>query len=115
MYLGIEPSNVRCELRAQGVPALLDAKTKSLEVFIAERRADGERWARDPQVAALTVDLAAHAGRNDVGEHCRGYEVAEWRARLSSLLRDENIAAVNAVDRDGRIIASTLPAICEGY
>ena len=110
MYLGIERS-LR-ELRAQGLPALLDAKTKSLEVFIAERRADGERWARDPQVAALTADLAARAGRNDVGEHCRGYEVAEWRALLSSLLRDENIAAVNAVDRDGRIIASTLPEIC---
>ena len=29
-----------------------------------------------------------------------------------TLLRDENIAAVNAVDRDGRIIASSLPEIC---
>ena len=57
MYFGVERS-LR-ELRAQGLPALLDAKTKSLEVFIAERRADGERWARDPQVAALTATSRA--------------------------------------------------------
>ena len=63
MYLGVERS-LR-ELRAQGLPALLDAKTKSLEVFIAERRADGERWARDPQVAALTASLARLARGGD--------------------------------------------------
>ena len=40
MYVGIERS-LR-DLRAQGLPALLDAKTKSLEVFIAERQADGD-------------------------------------------------------------------------
>ena len=81
MYLGIERS-LR-DLRAQGLPALLDAKTKSLEVFIAERRADGERWARDPQLAALTADLARRARRTDIGEHCRSNEVTEWRALLS--------------------------------
>jgi len=56
MYVSVERS-LR-ELRGQGLPALLEAKTKSLEVFIAERRADGERWARDPEVAALTANLA---------------------------------------------------------
>ena len=99
-------------MRAQGLPALLDAKTKSLEVFIAERRADGERWARDPQIVALTADLARRARGRDIGEHCRSAEVIEWRALLAPLLRDENIAAVNAVDREGRIIASSLPGIC---
>ncbi len=48
MYVGIERS-LR-DLRAQGLPALLDAKTKSLEGFIAERRADGERWAMTPRL-----------------------------------------------------------------
>ena len=110
MYVGVERS-LR-DLRAQGLPALLDAKTKSLEVFIAERRSDGERWARDPRVAALTADLARRARGSDRSELCRGAEVAEWRALFAEFLRDENIAAVNAVDRDGRIIASSLPEIC---
>ncbi len=110
MYFGIERS-LR-ELRAQSLPALLDAKTKSLEVFIAERRADGERWARDPQIVGLTADLARRARGRDIGEHCRSAEVIEWRALLAPLLRDENIAAVNVMDREGRIIASSLPGIC---
>ncbi len=110
MYVGIEHS--LHDLRAQGLPALLDAKTKSLEVFIAERRADGERWARDPQLAALTADLARSARSTDIGEHCRGSEVAAWRGALTPLLRGENIVAVNAVDRDRRIIASSLAEIC---
>ena len=33
---------------------------------------------------------------------------SEWRALFAPLLRNENVAAVNAVDREGRIIASTL-------
>ena len=66
MYFGVERS-LR-ELRGQGLPALLEAKTKSLEVFIAERRADGERWARDPQLAALTVFSACGATRLRSGE-----------------------------------------------
>ena len=49
MYVGVERS-LR-DLRAQGLPALLDAKTKSLEVFIEERRADAARWARDAALA----------------------------------------------------------------
>jgi len=110
MYAGIERS-LR-DLRAQGLPALLDAKTKSLEVFIAERRADGERWARDPQVAKVTADLARRANGSDASEHCRSDEAAAWRALVTPLLRDENVAAVNAVDRDRRIIASSLPEIC---
>ena len=110
MYVGIE-SSLR-DLRAQGLPALLDAKTKSLEVFIAERRSDGERWARDPEIAALTAELARRAHSGDIGERCRSDEAAAWRALLAPLLRDENIAAVNAVDRDRRIIASSLPEIC---
>jgi len=110
MYVGVERS-LR-ELRAQGLPALLDAKTKSLEVFIAERRTDGERLARDPQVASSTVNLAARARGRDLAQHCQGPEVAEWRALFSPLLRDENIAAVNAVNRRGRIIASSLPEGC---
>ena len=77
MYFGVERS-LR-ELRAQGLPALLDAKTKSLEVFIAERRADGERWARDPQIVGLTADLARRAPGSDPAEHCRSPEVIEWR------------------------------------
>ncbi|MEO8751589.1 MAG: serine/threonine protein kinase [Casimicrobiaceae bacterium] len=110
MYVGVERS-LR-ELRAQSLPALLEAKTKSLEVFIAERRADGERWARDPLVGGATADLALRARESDWGPHCAREQIAQWRNVLAPLLRGENIAAVNAVDRDGRIFASTLPAIC---
>ncbi|MCC7327500.1 MAG: serine/threonine protein kinase [Burkholderiales bacterium] len=110
MYVGVERS-IR-ELRAQGLPALLDAKTKSLEVFIAERRNDGERWARDPQIAAQTADLARQASGRDLTDHCRSRAVEEWRALFVPLLKFENVAAVNTVDRNGRIIASTLPEIC---
>ena len=110
MYVGVEQS-LRA-LRAQGLPALLEAKTKSLEVFIAERRADGERWARDSQIAGSTASLARHAHGRDIATHCRSAEAAEWRAQFATLIRDENVAAVNAVDRDGRIIGSSLPEIC---
>lgn len=110
MYVGVERS-LR-DLRAQGLPALLDAKTKSLEVFIEERRTDAERWAREPRVAAATAELARRARVGDMVEWCRSAEIADWRAALDPLLRDASVAAVNVVDRDGHIIASTLPDIC---
>ncbi len=110
MYFGVERS-LR-ELRAQGLPALLDAKTKSIEVFIAERRAVSERWAEDPHVVALTTDLARRAPGSNPTELCRSPEVAAWRDLFALLLRDEGVVAVNAVDRDGRIIASTLTDVC---
>lgn len=110
MYLGVERS-LR-ELRGQGLPALLEAKTKSLEVFIAERRADGERWARDPQFAAMTVDLVRLAQSRGITDHCASDEVAQWRSHVLALVQVEHAAAANVVDRDGRIIASTLPDNC---
>ncbi len=110
MYVGVERS-LR-DLRAQGLPALLDAKTKSLENFIAERRGDAERWARDPQVIAATVELARQAPGGNAAELCRGDQGAEWRALFAPLLRFENVTAVSAVDRDGRIVASSLVEIC---
>jgi len=110
MYVGVERS-LR-ELRAQGLPALLEAKTKSLEVFIAERQTNAERWARDARVATLTAELARRARAGDIAELCRSAQAAEWQTLFVPLVRDDNIAAVNAVDRDGRIIASTLPEAC---
>lgn len=110
MYVGVERS-LR-ELRAQGLPALLEAKTKSLEVFIAERQTNAERWARDARVATLTAELARRARGGDIAELCRSAQAAEWQTLFVPLVRDDNIAAVNAVDRDGRIIASTLPEAC---
>jgi len=110
MYVSVERS-LR-ELRGQGLPALLEAKTKSLEVFIAERRADGERWARDPEVAALTANLARLAHARRIAEHCASEEVAQWRARVSAMMQAESAAAANAVDRKGLIIASTIAESC---
>jgi len=113
MYAGVERS-LR-DLRAQGLPALLDAKTKSLEVFIDERRVDAERWARDPRLAAMTADLARQAQKTagaPPSEICGSGESDEWRALLAPVLRDEGVVAVNAVDRRGHIIASTLGGVC---
>ena len=110
MYFGVERS-LR-ELRAQSLPALLDAKTKSIEVFIAERRAVSERWAEDPHIVALTIDLARRAPGSNPAELCRSPDVAAWRDAFALLLRDEGVVAVNAVDRDGRIFASTLTDVC---
>jgi tRNA A-37 threonylcarbamoyl transferase component Bud32 len=107
MYAGVERS-LR-DLRAQSLPALLEAKTKSLEVFINERRTDAARWARDPRLAAATVALAQRAAAADA---CRSNEADEWRALLAPIQRDEGIVAVNAVNREGRIIASTLEGTC---
>jgi serine/threonine-protein kinase len=100
------------ELRAQGLPALLEAKTKALENFIAERRADGERIARDPKLAALTIDLARRAEHGATEEICGGDDAQAWRALLAPVLRDERVVAANAVVRSGQIIASTLAANC---
>ncbi|MFO1311574.1 MAG: serine/threonine protein kinase [Burkholderiales bacterium] len=110
MYASVEAS-LR-ELRGQGLPALLDAKTKSLEVFIAERRSDAERFARDPEVAAMTADLARLARARPVDAHCASDEVALWRARADAMLRAERAAAVSAIDRRGLIVASTLEEAC---
>lgn len=112
MYVGVERS-LR-DLRAQTLPALLDAKTKSLEVFIDERRTDAIRWAREPQLRAMTIELASEASKRTdaLVEVCQGIAEAEWRRLLATLLRDEGIVAVNAVDRRGRIIASTLDGAC---
>jgi serine/threonine-protein kinase len=112
MYVGVERS-LR-DLRAQGLPALLDAKTKSLEVFIDERRADAVRWARDPRLRAATVELAREAAsRPDAAaDACRSAAGAEWRGLVAPLLRDEDVVAANAVDRSGRIVASTLDGTC---
>ena len=112
MYIGVERS--MRDLRAQGLPALLDAKAKSLEVFIDERRTDAARWARAPQLREATIELARLASlRADaLAEVCRGDTDAEWRRLLAPILRDEGVVAVNAVDRRGRIIASTLDGTC---
>src|SRR5204862_1432700 len=85
MYIGVEKS-LRA-LRGQGLPALLEAKTKSLEVFIAERRADGERWARDAHIAGSTVGLARLARVRNIAAHCGSPEAAEWRAQFAPLMR----------------------------
>jgi serine/threonine-protein kinase len=112
MYRGVEQS-LR-DLRAQGLPALLEAKTKSLEVFIAERRADAERWARDPGLAASTGELVRRAptGAAALAAFCRGGAGDDWRAQLAPILRDEGVVAVTAVDRGGRVVASTLAGTC---
>ncbi len=100
------------DLRAQGLPALLEAKTKSLEVFIAERRSDAERWARDSQATALTLDLTRRNPQMPAADLCRSPEGVAWRELFTSIVRDDGVAAVNAVNRNGRIIASTLPELC---
>ncbi len=112
MYIGVEGS-LR-DLRAQGLPALLDAKTKSLEVYIDERRTDAARWARDSRLQSVTSALAREAAQHPgaIAEACRGALGMEWRSVLEPLLRDEGVVAANAVDRSGRIIASTLDGTC---
>ena len=112
MYIAVERS-LR-ELRAQGLPALLDAKTKSLEVYIDERRADAARWARDPQLRAATAGLTREAALHAeaIADLCHGELGTEWRAIVAPLLRDEGVAAANVVDRRGRIVASTLEGAC---
>ena len=59
----------------------------------------------------LRLNSRAARRGGDTAKLCRSPEVAEWRALFAPHLRDENIVAVNAVDRDGRIIASTLPEL----
>lgn len=110
MYASVEAS-LR-ELRGQGLPALLEAKTKSLEVFIGERRADAERFARDPEVAAMTADLVRRARARPVDAHCASEEVALWRARADAMMRAERAAAVTAIDRSGLLVASTFEEVC---
>ncbi len=112
MYAGVEQS-LR-DLRAQGLPALLEAKTKSLEVFIENGRSDAQRWARDPQLAATTIELARRAlsHKHALDDPCHSALVDSWRRQLEPVLRDEGVVAVNAVDRDGRVIASTLDDVC---
>jgi len=112
VYLGVERS-VR-ELRAQSLPALLEAKTRSLEVLIDERRADAERLARQGDLASLTLDLARRslAQPDRTAELCTSPEIAQWRELVRPFAELEGLAAINAIDRSGRIVASTLDGTC---
>ena len=109
MYIGVERS-LR-ELRAQGLrrcstprPSRSRCSSPSGAPTASAGRAT-PAWRR-------AADLDRNAHGHDLTEHCRSAEVAEWRGLFAPLLRDENVAAVNAVDREGRIIASTLLDIC---
>lgn len=112
VYLGVERS-VR-ELRAQSLPAVLDAKTRLLEALVDGRLADGERLARHPDLAPLTRGLIerALAEPQRLAELCAGRDIGKWREMVRPLAELENLVAVNAIDLTGHIVASTLDGTC---
>ena len=56
-YLGIEQS-LR-DMRAAGLQAILDTNLQTLQLWINDRKADAEHWARDARVQARIGELLA--------------------------------------------------------
>jgi serine/threonine-protein kinase len=102
------------ELRAQSLPALLDAKTLALAGFLDQRRDDAQRWARESSLAQATTELARIAALDParLAEDCRSDAQVAWRRQAVPRLASRELVAINVVLRDGRIAASTLPDQC---
>ncbi|HEX9179824.1 MAG TPA: serine/threonine protein kinase [Burkholderiales bacterium] len=96
------------DIREAGMTALLATQVEALNRWIDEKRADGAAWAGRPEVRAGVKELVSVAGGRD-GSAQALWDAPARRALLEALapaLRAEHVAAVNAVDVSGRIIAT---------
>ncbi len=104
-YTGVKRSLE--DVRSASLRAVLESKVDTLRVWADSKRAEAERWASDPDVveAVRRLDAEARAGAT---------REALWsspaRARFVKALEpffiDRDSVAINAVDREGRIIAT---------
>ena len=101
-------------MRATELDSMLDAQTKTLEVWIDDQKLTIKRLARNPEVRAHVIALANLATRS--GSTPDHYCAAPARRPLVDQLDDafagSGAVIFNVVDRSERIIASKFPSYC---
>jgi serine/threonine-protein kinase len=96
------------ELRAAGLASLLEAEGRALQLWIAERRNDAERWAATPQVQREGARLAALGAP----AACEPGSQRAFREAIAPYMAVEEVAVFNLIGRDGRILSSPQPGLC---
>jgi serine/threonine-protein kinase len=96
------------DIRGTGMQTVLDAEINALQLWIGNRKAHVEQWAKNPRVRRHVGELVAAArGRNASNE-------ALWNApartalaeALEPVLRGAGAVSFNVVDTGGRIVAT---------
>jgi len=95
------------EVRAAEMRALLDAEAKALQLWIENRRAHVEQWARDPRVRRDAAELARLAREGNASDEAlwNAPARAALTAVLEPVLRGAGATGYNLVDTAGRIVA----------
>ncbi|MDX1374329.1 MAG: serine/threonine protein kinase [Burkholderiales bacterium] len=101
-------------LRTVTLGTLLEAQTKTLQVWIEDQTLAVQRLARDPKVRDSVAALAAIAARPGTApeQYCAAPARRPLVAQLDDALAGSGTIGFNVIDRGGRIIASTYPAYC---
>ena len=110
-YLGVKRALL--ELRAASLAALRDAKAQGLEIWMEQRIASAERWAKQPQVRATAARMLAEhgvAGARSAG--CDSPEAKSMQEALRPGMHDRGFVTYELIDRSGTILASDLPEYC---
>ena len=101
------------ETRAGGIQSVLTVEVNALQIWIDEKRADAERWSRDPELRGYIRQLVELAR---VGGPASRFCDAPARLRLArvlkQVLKDEGSATFNVIDRKGLIVASQFREYC---
>ena len=86
---------------------MLESKVDALELWVATKRAEVERWAADPEVveSVRRLDAASRAGAAREALWASSARTLFVKT-LAPFFADRDSVAINAVDRDGRILAT---------
>ncbi|MGH8701098.1 MAG: serine/threonine protein kinase [Burkholderiales bacterium] len=106
MYYGVKSSLQ--DMRGTGMRTVLDAEINALQLWIGNRKAHIEQWAKNPRVRRHVVELAA------VARGTRASNDVLWNAparaalaeALEPVLRGAGAVSFNVVDTSGRILAT---------
>ena len=106
MYYGVKSSLQ--DMRGTGMRTVLDAEINALQLWIGNRKAHIEQWAKNPRVRRHVVELVAVArgksASNDVLWNAPAR--AALAEALEPVLRGAGAVSFNVVDTSGRIVAT---------
>jgi serine/threonine-protein kinase len=104
-YTGVKRSLE--EVRSASLRAVLESKVDTLRVWAGAKRAEAERWAAEPAVVEAVRRLEAEARAGASREALWASPARrQFVAALEPFLADRDSVAINAVDRQGRILAT---------
>ena len=104
-YTGVKRSLE--EVRTASLRAVLESKVDALRVWAGTKRAEAERWAADPEVAEAVRRLEAQSRAGAKREALWASPArVQFVNALAPFFVDRDSVAINAVEREGRIIAT---------